>query len=174
MSNMYSDKQIKGILQKIISKAMRELELANENGTIDELLEDYGITLEESAPPVNPRTSKILVVGPTAGKLNDYLMSAKKLHIPESCIEFMRDYDKLTNINLTKFEYSETYSDIIFGPIPHSMEGIGDASNIIAKMEAESYKYPRIIRATANSELKLSITSFRKALSSTRYFEICC
>ena len=171
MATVYSDRQIREILRKIIAKAQRELMIASENGTIDELLEDYGITFEESAMPVNPRTSRILVVGSLAGKQKDYEMSARKYGIPSSNIEFLSDYEKLSNNDLTRLEYSNEYSDIIFGPVPHSMAGKGDASSIIVKMEREAEKYPRVIRANAGNELKLSVSSFRKAIKSTRYFE---
>lgn len=173
MEYAYTDRQINLIIQKIISKARHELEIANENGTVDELMEEYGVTLEESALPINPRTSKILVVGELAGTKNEYIMRAKKLHIPESNIEFESNYEKLNRLNLAKLEYSDTYSDIIFGPVPHSMMGKGKDSSIITKMEKESNKYPRVTRATANGELKLSITSFSRAIRSTRYFETC-
>lgn len=173
MEYVYTDRQINLIIQKIISKARRELEIANENGTVNELMEEYGVTLEESAMPVNPRLSKILVVGELAATKNEYIMKAKKLHIPESNLEFISDYEKLNRINLTRLEYSDTYSDIIFGPVPHSMAGKGKETSMISKMEKESNKYPRVTRAIANNELKLSITSFLKAIRATRYFETC-
>lgn len=171
MENTFTDKQIGMILQKLISKVRHELELAVDNGTVGELMDEYGITLEESAMPVNPRLSKILVVGELVGKRKDYIQSAKKLNIPEYNIEFESDYEKLHNLNLSRLEYSDTYSDVIFGQVPHSMAGKGDSSSMIAKMEKEADKYPRVIRATTENELKLTISSFRKALKATRYFE---
>ena len=173
MEYAYTDRQINLIIQKIISKARHELEIANENGTVDELMEEYGVTLEEGAMPVNPKSSKILIVGELAATKNEYVMRARKLHIPENNLEFEPDYEKLHKLNLTRLEYSDTYSDIIFGPVPHSMAGKGKDTSMISKMEKESDKYPRVIRAIANNELKLSITSFSKALRSTRYFETC-
>lgn len=174
MEYSFTEKQIASILQKIIAKVRHELQLANENGTVQELLEDYGITLEEDAMPVNLRRSKILVVGELSGKLKDYLLSAKKLGISDNNIEFESNYEKLHNLNLTKLAYSDLYSDVIFGPVPHSMAGKDGASSMIAKMENEPNIYPRVIRATTANELKLTITSFRKGIRSTRYFESCC
>ena len=172
MELVYTDTQIAKILTKIIAKARYELEIAQENGTVEELMKDYGITLEEKAMPVNPRISKILVVGKLEASKHEYVMRAKKLNIPEKNIEIESDYRKLHNLNLTKLEYSDTYSDVIFSASPHSMAGMGDASSMISKMEKEPDKYPRVIRAIANSELKLSITSFRNALRATRYLEV--
>lgn len=171
MEYQYTDKQINEILQKIIAKARHELQIAQENGTVEDLMDDYGVKLEANPMPVNPRLSKILVVGALAGKQNDYIMSARKLNINENNIEFETDYSKMNNLSLTKLKYSDVYSDVIFGPIPHSMIGKDDSSSIIALMEKESDKYPRVIRASANNELKLTITSFRKSLRETRYFE---
>lgn len=170
MEYKYSDKQTMDIFSKVMNKIQLEFRLAKENNSLDEFMEEYGIVYEENPMPVNRRQSKILVVGSLSGKEKDFIQASKKLGISENNLEFESDFDKFTNLNLMRLEYSDEYSDIIFGPIPHSMAGKGDSSSIIAKMEHESDKFPRAIRACANSELKLSISSFRKALSSTRYF----
>ena len=70
---MYSASQISKIIQKIISKARRELELAQESDTVEEVMEKYGVTLNEEAMPVNPKVSKILVFGSLVGKEKDYV-----------------------------------------------------------------------------------------------------
>lgn len=166
----YTESQAQEIFQRAMNKLMMQFRLAKNNNSLDDFMEDYGIVYEESPMPVNSRMSKILVVGALSGKVNNFVISAKKQGIPESNIEFEHDFSKFHNINLARLEYSDKYSDIIFGPIPHSMAGKGDSSSIIAKMEKESDKYPRVIRACTSNELKLSITSFRKAIASTRYF----
>lgn len=170
MANRYTDRQLQEIFTKAINKLQREFRLAKENDSIDDFMNDYGIIYEEEAMPINVRQSKILVVGALNGKLKDYQLAAKKLDIKEDNIEFEVDFSKFTNLNLSRLEYSSEYSDIIFGAVPHSMEGRGDSSSMIAKMESEPNKYPRVTRAMANNSLKLSINSFRNALRLTRYF----
>ena len=169
---MFSQQQKDLILRKLMDKVTREFETACENDTLQDLIDDYGIRIGEDEFPVNPKRSKILVVGSLAGKVKEFVMNAAKLNIPSTNIEFRSDYDKLTNNELTKLEYSDKYSDIIFGPIPHSMKGKGEATSIIEYMESRPDRYPRIIRAeTLSSQLKLTITSFRNAIRKTRYLE---
>lgn len=70
MPNKYSPKQLAEILNKIIYKARYEIEIANNEGTVDELLNHYEIIYEEDTPPINPRSSKILVLGFVKIKMN--------------------------------------------------------------------------------------------------------
>jgi hypothetical protein len=167
----YSQGQISKIIQKIISKARHELELAQEENTVDEIMEKYGVTLEEEAVSVSPRTSKILVFGALAGKTKDYLIAAKKMGVPEDNLVFESDYDRLKSYDTAKLEYSNEYSDIIYGPAPHKQTGMGDTSSLLARIKREPQKYPRLVEASANGALKLSITSFKDSISKTRYFE---
>ena len=166
----YSARQIRMIVQKIIAKVQHELELAQMNDSVDEVMEKYGISLDESPVQVSPRLSKILVLGSLAGKKRDYILAAKKMNIPSDNIEFEDDYEKLTNFNTAKLRNSLVYSDIICGPMPHSMENKEGAS-LIAEIRSNPASYPKMVTAEANSSLKLSINSFKNALTKTRYFE---
>jgi len=49
---------------------------------------------------------------------------------------------------------------------------MGDVSSLLAIMKREPNKYPKVIVATANSSLKLSINSFKQALLNTRLLEM--
>lgn len=167
----HSASQISQIIQKIIAKARKELEIAQENDSVEEVMEQYGVSLEEDPVQVNPRISKILVFGALAGKKRDYLLAAKKLNIPEDNLVFISDYDELKHYDTAKLEYSVEYSDIIYGPAPHKETNMGDTSSFLAKLKNEPNKYPRLTVASANGALKLSISSFRNSLTRTRYFE---
>lgn len=168
---MYSQAQISRIAQKIIAKVRKELEIAQENDNLDELMEKYGIGFEEESMPVDSRKSKIIVFGALAGKLKDYIMAAKKLGISQENLVFISDYDELKRYDTAKLEYSLEYSDIIYGPTPHKTIGMGDENSLLAKIKREPNKYPKLQVATANGVLKLSIQSFKNALTNTRYFE---
>lgn len=167
----YSPAQIAKILNKIIAKARHELEIASEQGTVDEVMAEYGVTLEEGAMPVSKQTSKILVFGALSGKVSDYQMVAKKMGIQSDNIEFAADYHKLKHFNTTILRDSMEYSDIIFGPAPHKIEGMGDTYSLVAAIEREPEHYPRLIKAVANEKLKITITNFKESLRKTRYFE---
>lgn len=168
---MYSQAQISRIAQKIIAKVRKELEIAQENDNLDEFMEKYGIGFEEESMPVDSRKSKIIVFGALAGKLKDYIMAAKKLGISQENLVFISDYDELKRYDTAKLEYSLEYSDIIYGPTPHKTIGMGDENSLLAKIKREPNKFPKLQVATANGVLKLSIQSFKNALTNTRYFE---
>lgn len=168
---LYSQSQITDLRAKIIRKINTEIALALKNDTVDELLEKYGIELEEiSYQSGVTRRSKILVLGQLSGKVKDYQMAAKKLGVKEDNIEFI-DYDGTKHLNAERLRYSSEYSDIICGPIPHKVEGMGDTSSFIAEMEKNLSEYPKLIKAIANESLKFSISGFKECILKTRFFE---
>ena len=152
---MYSSSQISKIIQKIIAKVRRELELAQESNNVDEIMSKYGIALEEEAMPVDPKVSKILVFGALAGKEKDYVLAAKKMGIDKNNIVFVSDYDQLKRYDTAKLEYSTEYSDIIYGPAPHKTAGMGDTSSLLAKIKKEPTRDPRLTIVSANGALRL-------------------
>lgn len=167
----YTQAQQSKILQKIIAKVRYEIEIACENDEINELLDKYVVSLEEGCMPVNRRTHKILVFGDLAGKENDYKRAAKKIGINEKQLEFISDFKELKRFNTTNLAYSNVYSDIIYGPNPHKQVGIGDHNSFLSAIKNEPQKYPRVIEAKANSELKITISNFKDALFKTRLIE---
>ena len=167
----YSIGQISSIKGKIISKIDREIDLSIENGNLEEVLDKYGIYLEEDIIPVNTRTMKILVFGALAGNLHEYQKASKLTGIDPDHIEFINDYERLGRYDIGRLEYSMSYSDIIYGPVPHSQVGKGSFASGLSRMKDNPDKYPRIIEAVANNSLKITITNFKEALLRTRYFE---
>lgn len=168
---LYSQSQIADLKTKIIRKINAEIALALKNDTVDELLEKYGVELEEiSYQSGVTRRSKILVLGQLSGKIKDYQMAAKKLGVKEDNLKFI-DYDGANHLSVERLRYSCEYSDIICGLIPHKVEGMGDTSSFIAEMEKNPSEYPKLIKMTANDCLKFSISGFKEAILKTRFFE---
>lgn len=97
-------------------------------------------------------------------------MATKKLDVKEGNLEFI-DYDSVKHLSAERLRYSCEYSDIICGPIPHKVEGMGDTSSFIAEMEKNPSEYPKLIKATANDSLKFSISRFKEYILKTRFFE---
>ena len=96
---------------------------------------------------------------------------AKKCGIKADRIEVISEYEKLTNLNFEKYRYNTNYSDIIIGPAPHKVKGIGGYSSAISMMEHNPEEYPKLIRAeTDGGELKLTATSFEAALRQTQQY----
>lgn len=168
---LYSQSQIADLKTKIVRKINTEVDLALKNDAIDELLEKYGVELEEIIYQTNiSRRSKILVLGQLSGKMKDYQMAAKKLGVDEDNLEFI-DYDGAKHLSAERLRYSCEYSDIICGPIPHKVEGMGDTSSLIAEIEKNPSEYPKLIKAISNDSLKFSISRFKGYILKTRFFE---
>ena len=123
------------LIQKIISRINRELEIAIENDLVEEFLEKYGIELEENSFPIFPKHHKVLVLGALVGKIEDYKLAAKKIGINPNQLDFVYDYGDLKRFNVAKLEYSNEYSDIIYGPYPLSQTVMGDTSSFLATLK---------------------------------------
>lgn len=169
----YSTSEIAKIKSKILAKIYYELEIANKNGEMEELLDKYGIVLEEDRMPISIRTHRILVIGELAGSIKQYQLAAKKMGINPDNIEFV-GYQESKRFDARRLEYSKDYSDIIFGPTPHKIYKMGKTSSLLAAIEKEPYKYPRLIRSIANSSdsrLKITLASFKESIKRTLYYE---
>jgi len=167
----YSSEQISEIKSLIIAKVRRDIEIAEVNNDIDKLILDYNISFEQEMKFTNTRVSKILILGDLAGKSDNYKIAIKKMGINLKNVEFCNDYQKIKRFDLKKLEYSTVYSDIIIGPIPHKVVNLGENSSLVAKLEKEPEKYPKVIRAEANSKLKITINSLESCIKKTRYFQ---
>ncbi len=170
----YSFGEIAKIKSRIFAKIAKELEMANKNDEMDDLLDKYDIILEdEERMPINTRTYRILVIGELAGNKRDYQAAAKSVGINPDNIEFM-DYEESKRLDARRLEYSNDYSDIIYGPTPHKISEMGDTSSLLALIENNPMKYPRLIRSKTNStdgRLKISISGFKDYLKRTFYYE---
>ena len=170
----YSISEIAKIKSKIFAKIAKELELANKNDEMDEVLDKYGVVLEEEERmPINTRTHRILVIGELAGRKKDYQIAAKRLDINPDNIEFM-DYEESKRLDARRLEYSNDYSDIIYGPTPHKINEMGDTNSLLALIERNPMRYPRLIRSKTNStdgRLKITISGFNDYLKRTFYYE---
>lgn len=170
----YSVSEISTIKAKIFAKVAKEIELANKNNEMDEVLDKYGVILEEEERlPINLRTHRILVIGELAGSRKDYQLVAKKMGIDPNNIEFM-DYAESKRLDSRRLEFSNDYSDIIYGPTPHKVKEMDDTSSLLSLIEHNPMKYPRLIRSKTNStdsRLKITISGFKEYLKKTFYYE---
>ena len=167
----YSIAQKAKIKSKVLAKISMEFSYADSDEDISEIMDKYGIHLEEEPAYVNTRQMKILVFGALAGKVNDYKMAARKLGISDDCVVFEKDYEKLSRYDVSRLENSMQYSDIIVGPNPHKQTNINGYSSMLSMIKSNPSKYPRLIESHANQALKITIRNFREALLSTRFVE---
>lgn len=170
----YSTSQIIELKNKIIAKVNKEIEIAIRNNSLEEVFNKYGVFLEEDSPSYCvTKRMKILVLGELAGKVKDYQLAAKKKGIDMDNLEFI-DYEAAKHLSASRLQYSNEYSDIIYGPTPHKIEGMGDTSSLLALIEQHPNEYPKLIKASANSKLKITITGFVDYLQKTRFYEAMC
>lgn len=80
-------------------------------------------------------------------------------------------YKKMHNFNTARLQYNEIYSDIIVGPVPHSMENLDGESSLVAAIQKHPEMYPKLGLASSNNSLKLTMSNFRELLTETRYFQ---
>lgn len=172
ISVVLSVEALREITLRVIEKIQKELEIQNGLGSLDNYL--TSIHCSEFVANYNtsfiPREAKIAVFGCSKLSVSNLELVAKKAGINPSRIEFHLDYEKNKRFDFSRFKDSFIYSDIIFGPSSHKSVGIDGYSSAIAMMENESEHFPKITKAIANDELKITRSSFEKALLSTQLY----
>lgn len=156
--------------EKIYQKVIKEVTEASYNNAIEEVLKKYGLQDEIQYSYYDINNSKILVVGDSRVNKNDLIGIAKKMGIRENRLEFELDYTRLHNYDFGNLKNSMTYSDVLVGPIPHSVEGIDGFSSFLVMVEAYPEDFPKIIRLEASNELKITKETFKNGLLNTRLF----
>ncbi len=175
----YSDIEKQNIRGALLSKVAEDLTQAELTDDYSEIFRNYPIDEYQIDTSSSSKKNMILIVGRYIGKKEIYQKAAEEIGIKKDQLEFI-DYDEIKNNNLgKKLKDSKQYSDVIFGPIPHSVRGKKDATSLIEIVENPHYQgeYPNCIRATSNtlgSILKLSKGSFIKSLKKTKYFTKFC
>lgn len=171
---MLDSQKIQFLIDEIYSKIVEEVTLANRTSPdeLNKVLDKYGFTeKKQSYQYCNIRSSKIIVFGRTEIKQNILDAIAKNLGIHPERIDYI-SYDDTTNYDISNLEYSNKYSDILVGPVPHKAKNMGDYSSMIESIEANSECFPPLIRVTdEKGTLRISKTSFKTALSKTQLFK---
>lgn len=169
---MYSGKLISELKQRIIRKISIEVDKANEEDNLECILDKYGIVFEDTLiMPVNTRTMKVIVFGSLAGKKKDYQGILNKLGIDLLNVDFIYNYADLKRYPVASLRHSSQYSDILFGPVPHSQVLMGDTNSFLAAIKRNPSDYPRLQELSANGQLKITKTNFESAIQKTRYYE---
>ena len=163
------NKDLSEILKMIFQKLTKEVTEAYYNGNLDGLLQKYGFE-EDTESFAYVDNSKILVIGDSA--VGEAILNgvAKTKGIISNMIEYVLDYEKLTNYNFENLHFNMAYSDILVGPMPHSVRGVEGYSSFLAKVRANPSEYPKVIELRDSTGLKITKTSFKEGLEKTRLF----
>ena len=109
-----------------------------------------------------PSDGKIIILGQSSIRDADIISAFKEYGISKDRIELHTEYN-LGGFNVDVLRYSPSYSLILFGPVPHSIQGKGNHSSLITTVEQEQ-GYTHSIRLSANGELKITKTSLKEAI----------
>lgn len=155
--------EIEELLDEIRVRVLK----ANREDTLDQLLASMGMhdLIEVQSQPGN-KDGKIVVLGASDVDEAHLLITAGKLGIDKSRFEFCLDYDAIQKYNFRKLQYSDKYRLILVGPMPHSTTGKVDSGSAISEMEKHPEMYPRIVRMSAGTTLKITKSGFKAVLES--------
>ncbi len=171
--------ELQAFIEEALNKVQLELIRGNQRGELREVAERYNLIdlLEESTPSCdfyrsNARRAKILVLAIQLPNVDDWKLRAKKkFKIPSDRIEFQAIKP---NFDYGHLSYSNAYSDIIVGPVPHKGVGIDDNSSFIAAVGRRPEDYPKVHRMVdSNGELTLSQSAFERCLGATNFIKEC-
>ena len=176
MSKNYSNQEIAEIRLSIINKIEKEIDVAIQANTLEFLISKYEIYKpSKNLMLIDANHCKVLVVGQLSGRKKDYIQRIKKQNIDPKRFEFL-DYNEFKKFNVVKLKNSMLYSDVIYGPCPHSVKGMSDVSSFLEEMIENPDIYPNLIIAKDNSNsnsLKFSITCFDECIKKTRLYLEC-
>ena len=158
--------------EKVLQKITRELADAYSNGTVEDFFEKYDLKEESNDESFyyDINNSKIIVIGDSRISKSDMEGLAKHKGLNPQRIEFVLDYEKLTNFNFERFRNNMKYSDILVGPIPHKVKGLDAASSFLNMVNNQPDCFPRVIALRDSNELKITKQSFLNGLLKTRLY----
>ena len=172
-----TSEQLTSFLDNAVLRISKQIRQANAYGELNNLAEKLGLSdlLEEVIPCCDfydRNRSKILVLAFAFPNKDEWLMRAKKAYpSTQNRIEFV---EYTSNFNYESLRYTDKYSDIFVGPIPHKGVGIGDESSFLAAVANNPAEYPKVHRMTdSNGTLKISLNSFMKCLEESNFVKEC-
>ena len=155
----------------VLDRVAKNLIDSNRNNDLENYLRT--IKCDDLLSPYNTSyayNAKIIVIGDSSIKEDDMKKIAKSIGVNPNRLELHLDYDKITNFDINKLRNNFNYSDVIFGPCPHKMEGIEGYSSAIAMIKHNSVEFPKLNIASSANSLKFTKSSFEQCLKNTQYY----
>lgn len=167
-----SAEKIEELYIKITERIKRNLYISNSQNTLEDFLKSISCSdlLVSYHAFYDNSKAKILVIGDSRISQDQMVSIAKRNGIHPKRIEFRLDYDKNKHFDFSSLKYNSNYSDIIIGPNAHKAVGIQGYNSPIAMIEAESSSFPKLTKAEVDGELKITKTSFLRALKETQLY----
>lgn len=148
-----------------------DVKKAFDRGSLESYLQNIGMADLIPTKQVKHDTfphGKILIIGASMVKENDIIGCCKSLGIEKDRLNLNLDYESAEKFKFEGLQYNPNIRLILFGPIPHSTKGRDKYSSIINKLE-NTDGYPKIIRMTAGSGLKITKSNLKAVLEKEIY-----
>ena len=154
-------------LEPILNAVRSKIFLANQEGTLPELLSKLGLShllspTDDYGVQNNAR-GEIIVIGDSSTNVNTLCSIAFQKGISKNRLKFV-DYDEVKSVNCSKWKESYSVAVILCGPLPHKGKGMGDSSSLIQSLKDNPGPTPVRDLRESSGELKISKTSFGKML----------
>ena len=164
--------KIENLYDRLIQQIKKDLYDANREQDVESYLKKihYEELIQGYNTYYDKKNAKVAVIGASMISVDDMKKILKKHGLEPHRFEFYLDYEKLTNFDINKFRNNPYYSDIIFGPNPHKIKGIDGHSSAISLMRDEADEFPKLSVAEAGNELKITKSSFTKAIENTQMY----
>lgn len=152
-------------IEEIISEKLEQILIKlNRTDKLGEFLELIGMSelLGTSESYSVNSSGIILVIGKCEVKEEKLAAVAKKLGINKDRFEFYLDYEDAKSFNFKKTQWSDKYSVILVGQMPHIGASAEGYNSIISALECQT-GYPPVVRVGMD-ELKITKSSFKSTL----------
>ena len=157
--------EISVAVQETLSDKLEEILIKlNRTGQLEEFLSliGMGALLSETGYGSRNRDGIIIVIGKSEVEKNILFAVAKSLGLDKKRFEFYLDYEDAKSFDFRKTQWSDAYSVILVGQMPHSGKAKGDYSSIITALEGQD-GYPPVVRVGMKG-LKITKESFKMTL----------
>ena len=108
-------------------------------------------------------SGKVIVIGQSNVSRDILAGIVKRLGFEKNRFEFCLEYEDAVKFNFKKTQYSQQYTCILVGAMPHSGRAKDEYSSVIAALENEP-GYPPVYRMGLGEGLKITKTSFSSTL----------
>lgn len=160
-------------LDPIIAQATQKIMFANRVGTLDALLQTWGLLTEYEEEYPRYKSGMIVVLGSSAIKKEELIGICKSYGIDKTRLEFCLDYDAMVKYDFSKLCNTAKYSAVIIGPIPHSTCGKERFSSAITALERDR-DFPAVKRLVSGQKLKITKSNFKAAIEELLKEDIIC
>ncbi len=161
--------QLEKLIEELSDFIRERVTLANRTGELESLIQQWEafdifdkITIPQDLYETQ-KEGKIIILGESAINQNEISGIAKTLGLNKDRFEYCLDYEEVKNYNYSKLQYEPKYRLVLVGPMPHKTSGSGGSSSVIAEME-KTIGYPKVVRLSSNSQLKITKTNLKEAL----------